>query len=172
MSRRGLVRVHISTGSRPSAEANDAIVTLRVEESVSGVVLVDVDFTPAEWWRLIIGSVHTKMADLPEPDLAALIGKQMRNDTAMVPKEVYQGIPATHIPGQYSRDRIEHLDAGEQWARDLWAGIPEPKSIGTRWSNSGMTAFIRWWEDGKPCEVCGRLPGDHDYMDAREHGVE
>jgi hypothetical protein len=165
MMRTGQVQVSVGTGSAPSAEANDARVNLRIEERVSGVVLVDVDFTPAEWWRLITGSIRTQFGSVPGPDQVALIGKQMSNDSMMVPKPVYEGIESPHRKGEYDRDRIEQLLAGETWAKEQWADVPEPKAIATRWSNSGMQAFIRYWAEPVPCDVCGKLPGDHDWHD-------
>jgi hypothetical protein len=163
--REGQVSVQVSTGSSPSAAANDATVTLRVEERVSGVTLVNVEFTPAEWWRLIIGAVSTRMAEVPDDYAIPLIGKQMGNDSIAVPKPVYEHIKGTHVPGVYDRARPEQLEAGEQWAREHWADIPEPKQIGTRWSNSGMTAYIRYWAAPVPCETCGKYAGDHDWSD-------
>jgi hypothetical protein len=164
--RHGQVQVSVGTGSAASAEANDARVTLRVEERVSGVVLVDVDFTPAEWWRLITGSIRTQFGSVPGPDQVALIGKQMSNESAMVPKDIYQDVKAAHTPGTYDRDRIEQLEAGERWARGHWVHIPEPKTIATRWSNSGMQAHIRYWAEPVLCDVCGKYAGDHDWQDA------
>lgn len=163
--REGLVLVSVSTGSAPSAESNDATVTLRVEERLSGVVLVDVDLTPAEFWRLIIGSVRTTTAHVADTDEAALIGKQMENDSVKVPKEVYEGVKAKHTPGVYDRDRIEQLDAGKAWAEEHWIDMPEPKHISTRWTNSGMYSYIRFWVAPVACTTCGKFQGDHDYMD-------
>lgn len=165
--RDGLVSVSVGTGTAPSAEANDARVNLRVEERVSGVVLVDVDFTPAEFWRLIIGAVRTTVAKVPDAPQVALIGQQMRNDSVLVPKQVYEHVRM----GKHDEERVAKEANGQQWAENHWADLPEPKQISVRWSNGGLTAHVRYWAPPVPCEVCGLFPGDHDWAEAREHGV-
>lgn len=165
--RDGLVSVSVGTGTAPSAEANDARVNLRVEERVSGVVLVDVDFTPAEFWRLIIGAVRTQMARVPSPDQVALIGMQMDNDSAMVPREVYDHIRM----GKHDEERAAQEVAGRQWSLGHWSHLADPKQISVRWSNGGLSSHVRYWAPPVPCEVCGLFPGDHDWSLAREHGV-
>lgn len=84
--REGKVTISVATGSSPSASADEATVSLRIEERVSGVVLVSMELSPAEWWRLITGSVRTQDALVPEAPQIALIGKQMGNDSIKVPE--------------------------------------------------------------------------------------
>lgn len=79
--------VQISIGSPSSLDSrDDGLVTLRVEDAMSGTVLVDLEMTPGRFWRLIQGSTRTQLAFVSS-DLDR-VGKKANHEELRIPREV------------------------------------------------------------------------------------
>ena len=80
-----LLRLEVSSPTSTSSRDNGYI-SLRVEDAVSGIVLVDVRLDPARFWRLLQGSIQT-WPGFVSPHLDRY-GKTMENETVTLPDEL------------------------------------------------------------------------------------
>jgi hypothetical protein len=108
--------------------ANNSAIRVRVEDGPSGELLVDMEFTPAEWWALINGSTHkgpSQRTSHPER-----LGRTLAVRSAQVPREALS---------TYGKAAEAEARAWADGAR-----LPDEQAS-VQQTNSGWMAVFRSW---------------------------
>lgn len=130
LNRRANAEVRIWVSSPSSTDSRDVgYVNLRVEDAISGTVLVDTEIDAGQWWRLLQSAVQTHPAFVSRN--LDRVGKRMENTQIALGR---------------------HKD--EQAAKDAWidgdARLPEGWENGAdttefRATNAGWVVVLRRW---------------------------
>ena len=117
-----------------------AVVTLTIEDWVSGETIVEGEFTGDEWWEVL--SASNRRAEVYVTEHPERIGKKVEVTVVPVPPSETDGVSDREIQKEFAQ-RWAALHAAGSDAP--WAGDGGPEEWWVRNTNHGWEAVYRRW---------------------------